>query len=341
MPITGSENFDPQAKEAELQRESQAWDTSHIEKAQPGDIPTIDLDDYFRFNRDIDLENVADQLRQACTQTGFCTIIGHHFPESVLQQAFAEARRFHALPYESKQSILMDSVDWPIKGVGYLPVKNRKLPARNRGNLNESFVLKRDHHATLDDNQWPVETMIPCFRQNIELYIKHIKQLSMRLLPIYARALDLDKDFFKPAFTAPLYRMRLTRYPKVEQQDADEYGIAPHVDTTFFTILAQKSPGLVIHCETRQCWIHAPVVENAFIVNSGELLKHWSNDRFISVKHFANNNASDEARFSIPFFFNANADYRMECLPSCCDENNPPKYPAISYLESQAVAQGE
>ncbi len=135
--------------------------------------------------------------------------------------------------------------------------------------------------------------------------------------------------------------MRLTNYPSMPEKDADEYGIAPHVDTTFFTMLAQNSPGLVIYSEPRRCWIHAPVIDNAFIVNSGELLKHWTNDNFLSVKHFANNNAGDEPRYSIPFFFNANADYEMTCIPTCCSEANPSKYPPISYLQSQAVAQGE
>ncbi|MFT6039655.1 MAG: isopenicillin N synthase-like dioxygenase, partial [Candidatus Azotimanducaceae bacterium] len=46
-------------------------------------------------------------------------------------------------------------------------------------------------------------------------------------------------------------------------------------------------------------------------------------------------------RYSIPFFLNANSDYPMTCVPSCCGPDNPPKYPPISYAESQAVIQGE
>jgi isopenicillin N synthase-like dioxygenase len=133
----------------------------------------------------------------------------------------------------------------------------------------------------------------------------------------------------------------MTHYPPQPDVPADEFGIAPHVDTTFCTILAQDRPGLTIYSERRRQWIRAPLLDDAFIVNAGELLRTWSNDRFISVKHFANNNTGNESRYSIPFFLNANSDYRMTCIPSCCGPGNPAKYPPVSYVESQAVVQGE
>ena len=341
MKISPAETFDPQAKEAKLQRESQSWDTSQVYAALPGDIPIIDVTDYFMTESDVALDTVAVHLRETCLNVGFCSIIGHQFPTELLNLAFAEARRFFALPLDVKKSLLMDRPDWPVTAVGYLPVNNYKLPARDKGNLNETFIVKRDHLVELEDNQWPNEDQLPKFRTNIESYAAQIENLAKRLLPIYARALELDKDFFAAALSKPLYRLRMTHYPLIEQKAADEFGIAPHVDTTFFTLLAQNSPGLVIFSEKRKCWIHAPVDENAFIVNTGELLKQWSNDCFVSVKHFADNNTGNEARYSIPFFFNANPDYVMECLPTCCSADNPPKYPPISYLQSQGVVQGE
>ena len=341
MNESSPEPFDPQAKEARLQHESQSWDTSQVQEALPGDIPEIDVAEYFDTRNDSILDSVAEQLRSACLEVGFCSIVGHQISSSQVNQAFAEAQRLFALPTDIKPSLLMDRPDWPVKAVGYLAVNNYKLPARNKGNLNETFVIKRDHLVGFGDNQWPGEDQLPGFRTSIEHYAGQMENLAKHLLPIYARALELEKNFFAPAFTNPLYRLRMTHYPLIEDRAADEYGIAPHVDTTFFTLLAQNSPGLVIFSEKRQCWIHAPVIENAFIVNTGELLKQWSNDLFISVKHFANNNTGDEARYSIPFFFNANPDYEMECLPTCCSADNPPKYPPISYLQSQGVVQGE
>ena len=333
--------FDPFAKEKQLKSDSDSWDTSKPEDAVTGDIPVIDLENYFTSGSEKALAQVATELKVACEEVGFFIITGHQVAPSLVEKTFDLARRFHALPLRDKQTILMDRPDWPLGGVGYLPIKNRKLPARDKGNLNEAFIIKCDHALGMDDNQWPDARLLPEFRTVVEQYAMALTKLGKRLLPVFASALEVPATFFDEAFQSPLFRLRMTHYPPATESTDDEFGIAPHVDTTFCTILAQNQPGLTIFSERRQQWIKAPLLENAFIVNSGELLKHWTNDRFISVKHFANNNIGETSRYSIPFFLNANSNYTMTCIPGCCGPDNPAKYPPISYAKSQAVAQGE
>ena len=338
---SSKDSFDAQAKERELRNESEQWDTSEPEEARADDIPVIDLHDYFTSSSDEALNKVAQELRVACEETGFISIIGHQITAEELDSTFEQVRKFHALPVETKKQILMDRPDWPVGGMGYLPLKNRKLPARQTGNVNEAFIVKCDDQLTMNDNQWPDEESVPGYRQCVEQYAQKMVQLGKRMLPIYARALDMPADFFNDAFVDPLFRLRMTHYPPVEQSADNAFGIAPHVDTSFFTILAQDQPGLTVFSERRKVWVKAPVVKNAFVVNTGELLKQWTNDRFLSTRHFANNNTGNASRYSIPFFFNANPHYVMSCVPSCCDDNNPAKYPPISYSQSQGVVQGE
>jgi len=338
-PATSS--FDPSKKEKELRDESSSWDTGHIEQAQPGDIPILDLAEYFTTGSEQSLHRIADELRIACEEVGFFSIIGHQIPQSEISAMFSAVQNFHALPLETKNALKMDRQNWPVGGVGYMPIKNRKLPSRDRPNLNEAFIIKCDNVLGMDDNQWPQEGDLPGFRAIVEQYANTMKALGMRMMPIYAKALDMPTSFFEEAFISPLYRLRMSHYPANLASSDKDFGIAPHVDTTFCTILAQDQPGLSIFSERRQVWINAPALTDAFIVNSGELLKQWTNDRFLSVKHFANNNLGSESRYSIPFFFNANPDYIMDCIESCCGPGNPAKYPSISYNQSQAVAQGE
>ena len=339
--MTSSETFDAAAKERELLAEATSWDISNPADPEPGDIPIVDVGPYFTTGSRGDLDAAAATLRQACEDVGFYQLVGHQVSESLIDETFGWARRFHALDRETKQTINLDNPDWPVPTVGYMPVGERRLPRRAKGNLNEAFLIKGDRGVDYGDNQWLPEGDLPGFRAGIEAYGQAVSSLALKLLPVYAVALDLDRDFFAPAFETPFWRLRFTHYPPFEPEADDEFGIAPHVDTTFFTLLLQDAPGLVIHSAKRQQWIKAPRLEGAFVVNSGELLKQWSNDRFLSTRHFANNAAAGESRYSIPFFFNATADYPMACLPSCTDADNPPKYPTISYLESQAVVQGE
>ncbi|MDG1088162.1 MAG: 2-oxoglutarate and iron-dependent oxygenase domain-containing protein [Acidimicrobiales bacterium] len=339
--MTSSGSFDPEAKEQELLAEATSWDISNPAGPEPGDIPTVDVGPYFATGANVDLQLVADTLRHACEEVGFYQLVGHQIPEPLIADTFEWSRRFHDLDLATKQKINLDNPDWPVSTVGYMPVGERRLPRRAKGNLNEAFLLKGDRGVDYGDNQWLPEQDLPGFRAAIEEYGRSVSDLALRLLPVYAVALDLDRDFFAPAFETPFWRLRFTHYPPFAPNEDDEFGIAPHVDTTFFTLLLQDSPGLVIHSAQRDQWIKAPRSENAFVVNSGELLKQWSNDRFLSTRHFANNSVAGQSRYSIPFFFNATADYPMACLPSCHDEQNPPKYPTINYLQSQAVVQGE
>ncbi len=333
--------FDASLKEQQLRSDSEQWDTSAPEDARADDIPIIDLDPYFATGSEQQLNAVARQLRTACEETGFFSIVGHHVPTQVIKDTFNQVRSFHAAAIDTKNAVLMDRPDWPVGGMGYLPLKNRKLPARQTGNVNEAFIIKCDDKLGMDDNQWPDAVALPGFREQVVEYANNLEALGKRMLPIYARALEVSEDFFFDAFIKPLYRLRMTHYPAVPLDEQNAYGIAPHVDTSFCTILAQDQPGLTVFSERRKVWVNAPVVEDSFIVNTGELLKHWTNDRFLSTRHFANNNTSSTSRYSIPFFFNANPHYVMRCVPTCCSAENPEKYPPISYAQSQGVVQGE
>ncbi len=448
-------DFDPLAKEEALRAESEAWDTSAPVDARPGDVPVIDISGYLESRSDAERLAVAEDLRHACETVGFWQLAGHGIAPAEIEAAFAAVRQFHALPVETKQQVLMDRPDWPLGGVGYLPVGNRKLPARSTGNENEAFIIKGDRDLGSDSNQWLPEDVVPGFRGAVERFSALLEQLTLDLLPLYATALDVAPDWFAPGFEHPFWRLRMTRYPAnrgtgspadltspsetadgerssrsarepsgfrrvvsddptshsesaqgkrssrsarepsgfrrvvsddptshsesaqgerssrsahvgehgsgpevpttsgsearvattqvsadLDRKSREKYGINPHVDTTFFTLLLQDSPGLTIYHTPSDRWLNVPMVENAFVVNSGELLRQWTNDRFLSVRHFANSTGSSD-RHSIPFFVNATRDYPMQCIPTCCSEDNPPKYPTISYNESQGVVQGE
>jgi len=260
--------YNPQRKENQLRAESESWDTSKIEKAKPGDIPIIDLQPYFEHPCETTLNELAEKLHEVSTKVGFFYIKGHGIASELIDQTFSEIKRFHSLPLAEKMKIQMDRKGFPIGGVGYLPFQNRKLPTRKKGNANEAFIIKRQSggkSVSLEDNQWIPEKILPNFKHNIENYAMKMEHLALKLLPVYCRALSVDLNFFEEGFKSPMYRLRMTKYPSIKNYEKDEFGIAPHVDSTFITLLAQDKEGLVIYSEQRKCWINAPVVKDAFI----------------------------------------------------------------------------
>ena len=66
------------------------------------------------------------------------------------------------------------------------------------------------------------------------------------------------------------------------------------------------------------------------IVNAGEMMKRWSNDRFLSTRHMAVNDSAHH-RYAAVFFFSPNLDHQISCLPSCTGPNGQATYPPVTY----------
>lgn len=308
--------------------------------AQPSsEIPVLDLQPYFD-GREGALDELAAQLRYALTEVGFYFISGHGVQERLIRETFEAARRFHDQPLEEKLKLKINP-----HNIGYLPlrgstIRHSDLNRNNKPDLAEGFFIKRelaaDHPDVLSNrkfrgrNRWPAD--LPGFRETALAYCDALESLGLRLLPVYARALDLPPDYFAEAFRDPQYTLRLSHYPEQKVVEENEFGVAPHTDTGFMTLLAQNDvPGLSIGRRDGR-WIDAPVIPGTFIVNGGDMLRRWTNDRFLATPHRVINRSGRE-RYSIPFFFDMTLGYPITCLPTCTSPENPPKYPPTTLME--------
>lgn len=77
-------------------------------------------------------------------------------------------------------------------------------------------------------------------------------------------------------------------------------------------------------------WTPAPGIPGSFIVNSGDILKRWTNDRLLSTEHRVRNPETRD-RYAVPYFFDPETHWPIECLPSCRSETNPPRYESTTY----------
>jgi isopenicillin N synthase-like dioxygenase len=79
-------------------------------------------------------------------------------------------------------------------------------------------------------------------------------------------------------------------------------------------------------------WFAPPVIPGTFLINLGNIMRRWSNDRFLSTPHGVLNDSGTE-RYSIAYFHSPNPDSVIECLPSCVGADNPARYPPAVYRD--------
>eukprot|EP00850_Spirogloea_muscicola_P002873 SM000011S19051 [mRNA] locus=s11:585407:588738:- [translate_table: standard] len=282
---------------------------------------------------------VAAAVRKACVEAGFFYVVNHGVDAALAAAALAGARAFFALPLGAKMAVAQDA-----NNRGYTAFREEVLdPARQTiGDTKEGFYIGKEVPAgdarsakpLHGPNQWPAAQLLPGWRETMEAYFEQAKRLGLRLLKHVACALDLDVGhFLQPGmFDDPMLFLRLLHYSE-EQSRPEEgvFGAGAHTDYGMLTLLLTDDVcGLQICKEKDQVpqrWEDVKPLPGALIVNLGDMLERWTNNRFRSTLHRVVNPGKE--RFSIPFFFEPNFDCLVECLPSCCNTSNPPRYPPI------------
>jgi len=296
-----------------------------------GALPLLDVASYLAGQPGA-RERLGAELRWAFENVGFYYLRGHGIHQSLIDATFAQAARFHALPEEQKLAVQINA-----ENVGYMPMKVDQFSGRPPSR-NEAFFLRRDR--ALDDplvvsmrrfhglNQWPAD--LPGFREIALAYMQAMEALCRRLVPLYATALDLPPDAFDRAYAEPHLILRLTHYAPLPADEAASLSLTPHTDSGFMTLLAPNPlPGLSILLPDGR-WIDAPSVADAFVVNGGDILHRWTNERFLSTPHRVIHRTNVD-RYAIPFFCDPNQDTLFECLPTCRSATQPAKYPPIRF----------
>jgi len=291
-------------------------------------IPVLDLSGLTTGDPDA-VAALAVDLRRALEDVGFFFITNHGVPWDQVEQVYEQARVLHSQPAESFEHCLMDRDHG-----GYLGYAGGTSYASDIAgdvrtpNLNAAFFVHRGGYHM--ENRWPE---LHGFRDLIESYIDAVIDLSHRLLPVLALSLDLPPNWFEPFFDDPSCALRLSHYPVVDYGEHD-WGLAPHTDSTIITLLpANDVPGLEIRPAGHD-WIVPPQLPGSYLVNSGDMLRRWTNGRFRSTAHRARN-GSDVDRYAIPFFFGARDDALIEALPTCVSDGNPARHDPITYGDYQ------
>jgi isopenicillin N synthase-like dioxygenase len=284
-------------------------------------MPTIDsvpLIDITRLEYDADAER---SLERACQEWGFFQVIGHGVPDALLHDVHLLMRELFALPYEQKQAIERSAVNhW-----GYY---DREL-TKNQRDWKQVFDVGpsiTEGPLAGSEPQWP--DALPSLQPAIEQYQQYCERLANRLLAAIARTLNTPEstliDAFKPRHSS---FVRLNYYPICDDPSA-QLGIHPHTDAGALTVLLQdEQPGLQVLRDGD--WYTVQPRSDAFVINIGDIVQVWSNDRYRAPLHRVLAN-TDGPRYSAPYFHNPAEQYDYAPLASVC-EHEKPRYQPINW----------
>ncbi len=301
-------------------------------------IPILDVSGLYAGDESA-VRAVAENLRGSLETVGFVYVAGHRVARADVEAVREMSKAFFALPDEQKLTLKIDK-----NFRGYLPfagstIVTSSVAKVSKPNQSESIFFM--HEVAPDDpdalagkplqgpNQWPPEAALPGFRATVERYVEEMTALAKKLVGAISISLGLPFDSMDRYFDKPTTFLRLLHYP-TQREEAGLFGSAPHTDYGYITLLAQDDVGGLEVKNKSGDWIAAPPIPDTFVMNVGDILARWSNDRFVSTAHRVINRSGRE-RYSQPFFFDPSMDETIEALPTCVLAGAQPKYPPVLY----------
>ncbi|MHB1064346.1 MAG: isopenicillin N synthase family dioxygenase [Georgenia sp.] len=267
-------------------------------------LPIVDLrlaDDPLR------AAEFQDQLRAATRDFGFFYLVGHGIPRSLSTELMSVAKRFFALPEAEKLAI--EKIHSPHYR-GYSRVGDEFTKGARDWREQVDIGPEGAPRAASDDEPWAVlagpnlwPTALPEFRATVEAWLVHNERIARTLLRSWLLALGQAPDLLESAFREPDARLKVVRYPEAPDDTRDQ-GVGEHKDFGALTLLFVEPGKGGLQVEKGGEWIAAEPVDDALIINIGELLEAATDGYLRATNHRVVSRPGEGDRISVPYFFN-------------------------------------
>ena len=308
-------------------------------------IPIIDVSGWW--GTGADRLAVGREVDVAARQFGFFQIVGHRLPQQHIDAMLDASTRFFAQPIEVKQrctpsdpSINRGYAASGTEALSYSIGRDAPPDLFEAFNIGEDEIDDTDpfyatqRNGVFAPNIWPAEPT-DLHRALVD-YFRSARQVALTLTEIFAAALGLPEGWFAPYVDRSTTTMRAIRY---EHRTGDatpvdgQQRMGAHTDYGIVTVLyADPVAGLQI-VGPDGSWIDVIPADEALVINLGDLTAQWTNDQWRSTVHRVVPPAATDApavRRSAAFFLDGNWDALVECLPTCCSDTDPPRYPPVT-----------
>lgn len=317
-------------------------------------IPVIDLEP-LRLGDLAARKAVAREIEEACTDSGFFTIVGHGVPRELIARTRQAGVDFFAAPGAIKQAVLRP----PSKiSRGWNPIKDRTI-AYSRGEVtppdwqeawamgpidigDDAYFTEGAGKSFFAPNQWP---NLPGFRETLEEYYRAMIGLGQHVMRGFALALGTDEHYFDDKADRGYANLRIVRYPG--QDDPPEPGqlrAGAHTDYGAFTFVkGDNVPGGLQVSDGSGGWMDVQAPDGGYVCNIADAMQRWTGGRFRSTLHRVVNPPREVARqdrISLVTFHNPNHDTVLRGIGDSDVSGEPPVTFAEHYFGKIVRASG-
>lgn len=305
------------------------------------------------------ITSVSKELGKACEEIGFFQITGFGVSQEFIQEVYDVSRRFFDLSEEQKAIAAQPAPDqvrgWTAvasEGLSYSLDEVAPGDLKEKMDMGPFNYLGDEYHRCaaagthFAPNVWP--QCLPEMRGLWERYFTEMGEVSRQVMRIFAVALNLPIDFFEDKINDHISMFRAINYPDQPTPPLPgQLRAGIHSDYGSLTLLRQEQRpgGLQVMTKSGE-WFDVPAVEGALVVNIGDLMAEWTNDRWVSTLHRVINPprdlANDSRRISLVYFHQPNYDAVISCLPTCLAPGEKAKHAPMSsgeHLYSKFVKQ--
>jgi isopenicillin N synthase-like dioxygenase len=306
----------------------------------PARVPLIDLSRLHGPDR----TGFAAEVDAACRDIGFLLVAGHGVDAGLIGRMHAVSTAFFRLPDSAKRAfqVLPGRIHgWTGPRQSYLA--DTLAPGEQRApDWKEGFSV-----GPVDTPPDPTPQEVPYFGRNLwptrpdgfvevwEDYFHEMERLAGALMATFALALGLPDNYFENRIDRHITGLSAQYYPPQPVPPAEgQLRAGAHTDFGSLTILnTGDDPGGLQVREQDGSWQDVTAAPDVFIVNIGDLMAQWTNDRWVSTLHRVVNPPRARAhlpRQSVAFFHQPNWHSMVECLPGCGSTDNLPRYAPIT-----------
>ena len=267
---------------------------------------------YLQSNHTARRNSEIELMHLAFADSGFFTLIDHGLEEDV-EKLFEFCSSFFDRAQSEKESVPRSD------RYGYVPITNRAID-RERKSGNAEFL-----DIGLSDEV--KSAVIDEYLNEIRSFQSKGVAVALALLRQLTHKIGVAENFFDQKMNDPQCRMRFLHYPR--SSGSSDYPLKPHTDYGLITLLATDgTPGLEIR-QKDVGWVAIDPPEQSLVVNLGDMLARWTNDRYNSTPHRVRA-PKEVSRYSIPFFINPNPDTVIETIQTCVTERRPNMYDPVT-----------